>query len=240
LDPQAEADTAHYECLVEIENKPTSSPPEHSIPPFVPQVASDSSMDTDSVLSDHDFQFLEWMANMQAQPYPVPSFGYQPDDDVGDEGTDPGVENFGLEYVWRPPYGDPEDWFEGEYIGIQKYLPDFAPVTIADVAIYNTLWPTNMIQYLGENVLPLDACTFDNLCSGHDALEDHFVQAETEYPTEFMGRRPVQYYIDWFQLHNNVEHVEEVAEAVAMDDDEVSCAIDEPEAKRPKVVPGCN
>jgi hypothetical protein len=65
-------------------------------------------------------------------------------------------------------------------------------------------------------------------------LEDHFIEAENEYPDEFMGRRPLQYYIDWFQLHNNVEHVEEDA------DDEDSCALDEPEAKRPKVVPGCN
>jgi hypothetical protein len=173
------------------------------------------------------------MANMHNQPYPVPVFGAVPNDDMGDEGTDPGVENFGLEYVWRPPYGDPEDWQDGEYIGCQKYLPDFTPVTIADVAIYNTLWPEHHIQFQGQDILPLNAETFDEL-SPNAGLEDHFIEAENEYPDEFMGRRPLQYYIDWFQLHNNVEHVEEDA------DDEDSCALDEPEAKRPKVVPGCN
>ena len=38
-----------------------------------------------------------------------------------------------FKYISRPPYGDPKDWQDGEYIGIQKYLPSFVPVTLPDV-----------------------------------------------------------------------------------------------------------
>jgi hypothetical protein len=69
-------------------------------------------------------------------------------------------------------------------------------------------------------------------------LDVHLAAAENEYPDEFMGRKTLQYYIDWFQLHNNVEHVEETVASADMDED--SCALDEPEAKCPKVVPRCN
>jgi hypothetical protein len=234
LDPQVEATTGHFECLVDIENKPEPSPPQNPIPHYDPQADTASSNDSDSILSDGDILFMDWMERVHQgdqEPFPfIPPFAVHPD-----EVTDPGVENFGLEYVWRPPYGDPEDWYGDEYIGTQKYLPDFTPVTIADVAIYNTLWPQDMIQYLGQDVPPLDVCDFDNLWRHSDELEEHFIAAETEYPTEFMGRRTVQYYIDWYNLHNDVDEVEEAA-----DMDEDSCATDEPEAKCPKVVPGCN
>ena len=149
--------------------------------------------------------------------------------------TNPDVVTANLEYIWRPPYGDPEDWESGEYIGVQKYLPDFVPVGICDVAIYNTLWPDNQILYLGKPVPPLtDQPDFDNLCP-IEVLEDHFDQVEIKYTQEFVGKCPLQYFIDWYQAHNNIETVVEVDES---DDD--SCDLKPPASKRPKVMPGCN
>ena len=133
-----------------------------------------------------------------------------------------------FEYIPRPPYGDPEDWHNGEYIGVQRYLPNFVPATLPDVAIYNTLWPSTPILHLGKTVPVLDSCTFDELCSND--LDQHYCDAEMEYHEEFIGRCPREYYIEWFQSHNNVDHM----------DDEDSYALKEPEAKRPKVMPGCN
>jgi hypothetical protein len=137
-----------------------------------------------------------------------------------------------LEYIWRPPYGDPEDWEDGNYIGVQKFLPDFVPVSICDVAVYNTLWPDKPILYCGKSVPPLDDLpNFDNL----DSIQDYFDVVETSYPEDFTGRRPLQYYIDWYQAHNNIETAVEVDES---DDD--SCDLKPPASKRPKVMPGCN
>jgi hypothetical protein len=133
-----------------------------------------------------------------------------------------------FEYISRPPYGDPKDWKDGEYIGVQKYLPSFVPITLPDVAIYNSLWPSIPILHLGETVPGLDAPIFDDLYSND--LNDHFHEAELTYPVEFLSHRSLEYYIDLFQSHNNIDEV----------DDDHSCALKEPEAKCPKVMPGCN
>jgi hypothetical protein len=111
-----------------------------------------------------------------------------------------------FKYISRPPYGDPEDWKDGEYIGVQKYLPSFVPVTLPDIAIYLSLWPSTPILHLDETVPGLDAPTFDDLCSND--LNNHFHEAEMTYPDEFLGCRPLEYYIDWFQSHNNVNQVD--------------------------------
>ena len=98
--------------------------------------------------------------------------------------------------------------------------------------MYNTLWPTLQILHLGTPVPPLDnAPDLNNICS-HDGIQDHFYAAETQYPEEFVSRHPLQYYIEWFQSHNNIEEV--------VDDDDDSCNLKPPASKCPKVVPGCN
>ena len=74
----------------------------------------------------------------------------------------------------------------------------------------------------------MNAPTFDDLCSND--LDDHFHEAELTYPDDFLGRHPLEYYIDWFQTHNNIDQM----------DEENSCALKEPEAKCPKAMPGCN
>ena len=137
-----------------------------------------------------------------------------------------------LEYIWRPPYGNPEDWHNGEYIGVQKFLPDFIPATLCDVAIYNSLWPTKQILYLGKHVPPLDdALDFDNICPSQ-GIQEHFEAAEMEYLREFVSRCPLQYYIEWFQSHNNIEEV--------VDDNDNSCDLKPPSSRHPKMVLGCN
>jgi len=79
-----------------------------------------------------------------------------------------------------------------------------------------------------------DQPDFDYLCP-IEVLQDHFDQAEIQYIQEFIGKRPLQYFIDWYQAHNNIETVLEVDES---DDD--SCDLKPPASKRPKVMPGCN
>ena len=112
-----------------------------------------------------------------------------------------GDEEFDASIVFRPPYGDPQDWDHDQYLGIQKFIPDWHPLSIADYSIFNTLFPSaDHITFDGQVVPPLmegDSVIAPFQGSSVD-MESLWMAAEVEYPQEYEGRREYSFYTDWF------------------------------------------
>ena len=132
---------------------------------------------------------------------------------------------------------DPDEWnADGEYIGIQWFLPWWFPKSMADYAIYNTFYKESPLTFEGEEVPNLWEETHQRSLANDPNfnecdMEPIYQAAERVFPVEYHGRRELQFYKDWHYC-GVVEPVEN-DDSVSEDDGFV--AVD----NHPKVLPGC-
>ena len=105
------------------------------------------------------------------------------------------------------PGGPPEEDVSSESAPSDtSFLPWATPKTIADYAIYNTLYPMEPLLFDGQEVPPIIEAMFDGL--DQDPLPDMTLirdLADRAYPREFQGNRPLSYYIEWHDHMNDME-----------------------------------
>ena len=154
-----------------------------------------------------------------------PSFLY------GDPDFDSSLDSFEVVHF------DPEEWDEnGDYIGIQRFLPWWFPKTLADYAIYNTFFPEAPLMFEDKEVPSLWKDTHQKGLSEDPEFNDMeliYQAAEMNYPTEYHGRRELDFYKDWNQFG--------IIDPIENDDDPMD--VEEPPVvvdNHPKGLPGCN
>ena len=86
---------------------------------------------------------------------------------------------------------------------IFDFLPFSTPKNIVDYSIYNTLYPEAPLLFEGS---PVDSLWEDTHFPGLDEdynpdMDNIYQTAEQNWPREFLGRCPLQFYKDW---HHNV------------------------------------